>query len=52
MDILHEDYSDLILERIKLLTATGDPINPPIWWLDPEDKDAQMVSDGQVNFLC
>lgn len=52
MNKLHEDYTDLILERIKLSFDRGDPINPPIWWIDPEDKDAQMVSDGQVNFHC
>lgn len=44
---LHEDYSDLIIERFNLAVAKGDPVNPPIWWLDPEDKDAQEVHDGK-----
>lgn len=21
-------------------------VNAPVWWLDPENKDAQMVDDG------
>lgn len=48
---LHTDYSDLINERFDSVCAKGHPVNPPIWWLDPEDKTAQTVADGQVNFV-
>lgn len=44
---LHEEYSDLVVERFNLAVSKGDPVNPPIWWLDPEDKDAQEVHDGK-----
>lgn len=43
---LHESYSDLILERFQLAVSDGLPVNPPIWWLDPEDKEAQLIDDG------
>jgi hypothetical protein len=26
-------------------------VNPPIWWLDPEDKEAQAVDDGKKKNL-
>lgn len=48
---LHLEHSDLIKERFDSVCAKGHPVNPPIWWLDPEDKDAQIVADGQVNFV-
>jgi hypothetical protein len=22
-------------------------VNPPIWWLDPVDKEAQVIDDGK-----
>jgi myogenesis-regulating glycosidase len=44
---LHEQYSDLIMERFALGVSDGHPVNPPIWWLDPEDKEAQTVADGE-----
>lgn len=43
---LHEDYADVILERFRLAAESGQPVNPPIWWIDPEDLVAQQISDG------
>lgn len=43
---LHESFSDLIMERFQLAVSDGLPVNPPIWWLDPEDKEAQLIDDG------
>lgn len=45
---LHEKFAELILKRFKLAVANGDPVNPPIWWLDPEDKTAQAIDDGKT----
>ena len=33
------------MERFKLAVSTGEPVNPPIWWIAPNDKIAQTVDD-------
>lgn len=33
------------MERFKLTVAKGEPVNPPIWWIAPEDKTAQAIDD-------
>lgn len=33
------------MKRFKLAVSTGEPVNPPIWWIAPEDKIAQEISD-------
>nr|CAD7409006.1 unnamed protein product [Timema poppensis] len=38
---LHYQYSDLIIELARNSSEYGSPINPPIWWVDPDDSDAQ-----------
>lgn len=43
---LHEQYADVILERFRLAAESGQPVNPPVWWIDPEDLVAQQISDG------
>uniref|UniRef100_A0A1I8MXX3 Glycosyl hydrolase n=1 Tax=Musca domestica TaxID=7370 RepID=A0A1I8MXX3_MUSDO len=42
---LHADYTPQIMERFKLAASTGEPVNPPLWWVDPEDKTAQGICD-------
>ncbi|CAG2056796.1 unnamed protein product [Timema podura] len=42
---LHYQYSDLIIELARNSSEYGSPINPPIWWVDPDDSDAQAVDD-------
>uniref|UniRef100_A0A1I8QDH1 Glycoside hydrolase family 31 N-terminal domain-containing protein n=1 Tax=Stomoxys calcitrans TaxID=35570 RepID=A0A1I8QDH1_STOCA len=42
---LHADYTPQIMERFKLATRTGEPVNPPLWWVDPEDMVAQGIFD-------
>uniref|UniRef100_U5EPD4 Uncharacterized protein n=1 Tax=Corethrella appendiculata TaxID=1370023 RepID=U5EPD4_9DIPT len=42
---LHDQYTNVIMERFKLAVSKGDPVNPPIWWIDPEDVTAQRVYD-------
>lgn len=45
---LHQKYSDLILFRFRLLTTVGEPVNPPIWWIDPHDTVAQSINDREL----
>lgn len=33
------------MERFKLAVSNGEPVNPPIWWIAPEDKIAQAIDD-------
>ena len=33
------------MERFKMAVASGDPVNPPIWWIAPNDKIAQRIDD-------
>ncbi|XP_059158890.1 myogenesis-regulating glycosidase-like isoform X2 [Physella acuta] len=37
---LHEDYADKIIELAENARKTGEPINRPLWWLDPYDDQA------------
>lgn len=30
---LHAKYTDVIMKRFKLASESGDPVNPPIWWI-------------------
>lgn len=47
---LHDQYTDVIMDRFKLATERGDPVNPPIWWIAPDDRVAQSINDGE-NFM-
>lgn len=42
---LHLDYAEFILQRFQYGITKGEPVNPPIWWINPDDKEAQKVSD-------
>lgn len=44
---LRESYADLIVQLAKKATTTGEPINRPIWWLDPLDETAHAIDDGK-----
>lgn len=46
---LHEKFSDEILKRFNLAVETGEPVNPPMWWIDPTDKNSQGINDR--NFI-
>lgn len=45
---LHAKYTDLIMNAFRRAVAIGQPVNPPIWWIDPEDKIALGISDGEL----
>lgn len=44
---LHTSYGSYIEERFALAVSTGEPVNPPIWWIDPTDTTAQIIDDGE-----
>lgn len=45
---LHSQYTDLIMKIIQNAVDTGEPINPPIWWIDPNDNVALACGDGNL----
>lgn len=48
---LHSDYTPKIMERFKLAATTGEPVNTPLWWADPDDTTAQGIFDRQYSFV-
>jgi len=42
---LHSQITPYIMERFRLAVSHGDPVNPPLWWADPEDTIAQGIYD-------
>lgn len=32
---------------MKKAVSTGEPINPPIWWVDPLNAQAHKINDGE-----
>jgi myogenesis-regulating glycosidase len=42
---LHGKYTYNIVTRFRLAVANGDPVNPPVWWIDPTDSVAQTIAD-------
>ena len=45
---LHAKYSDEIMKAFQAAVKRGEPVNPPIWWLDPEDTVALGINDGNA----
>lgn len=43
---LHATHIDLIMQIIQNAVDTGEPVNPPIWWIDPNDEVALECNDG------
>lgn len=54
---LHANYSSYIIELMKENVRTGAPVNPPIWWISPNDSTASscravlsdLTTDGDPN---
>ncbi|XP_011693783.1 PREDICTED: uncharacterized family 31 glucosidase KIAA1161 [Wasmannia auropunctata] len=42
---LHDNYKDEILKAMQQAIDNGTPVNPPIWWIDPSDKEAHKIND-------
>ena len=51
MIALRNKYSSLIVDLAKEAVITGAPINRPIWWIDPMDKDALSIDSGKMRLL-
>ncbi|XP_001867055.2 myogenesis-regulating glycosidase [Culex quinquefasciatus] len=45
MTTLHEKYTPQIMARFKMAVSDGLPVNPPLWWISPDDTIAQKVFD-------
>ena len=50
MIALRESYANKIVDLARASTETGEPINRPIWWLDPYDETAFEIGDGETIF--
>ncbi|XP_067012525.2 myogenesis-regulating glycosidase [Anabrus simplex] len=42
---LHANYTDKIIAVMQKSVEDGSPVNPPVWWIDPEDTEAQGIDD-------
>ncbi|XP_072745588.1 myogenesis-regulating glycosidase-like [Anoplolepis gracilipes] len=42
---LHADQTSEILNAMQQAITNGTPINPPIWWVDPTNKEAHKIND-------
>jgi len=42
---IREKYGDKLLEAARLSVATGEPMNRPMWWVDPEDPVTHNIAD-------
>lgn len=45
---LHEQFTEVILQRFRLAVQTGEPVNAPLWWIDPHDRVAQLCNDRKL----
>lgn len=43
---LHVEITPKIIELMDKAVDTGEPINPPIWWVDPLNAQAHKINDG------
>ena len=47
MTALHANYAPKIIELAENSVASGEPINRPIWWVDPTDQEALAIDSGK-----
>ena len=47
MTDLHVEATPRIVNAMKKAVKTGAPVNPPIWWVDPTNKEAYKINDGK-----
>ena len=50
MTALHAAYAPMIIELANNATTSGEPINRPVWWIDPKDAEALNIDDGDCEF--
>ena len=51
MTALHASYAPLIVELANNAATSGEPINRPVWWIDPKDTEALSMDDGDCTCL-
>lgn len=49
---MHAEHTKTILTAFKKLVVFGEPVNAPIWWLDPYDEVALGINDGKFDEFC
>ena len=42
---MHEEYSDILIKWAEVSVQTGEPIVRPLWWINPDNKDALVIED-------
>ncbi|XP_029674395.1 myogenesis-regulating glycosidase-like isoform X2 [Formica exsecta] len=42
---LHANQTSEILNAMQQAITNGTPVNPPIWWVDPTNKEAHRIND-------
>lgn len=45
---LHFWYADGITNIIRKSRTMGQPVNAPIWWLDPTNQNAFKIDDRTI----
>ena len=48
---LHADHAAKIIELAENSVSSGEPVNRPIWWLDPTDQEALAIDSGKKDTL-
>ncbi|XP_026728034.1 uncharacterized protein LOC113494086 [Trichoplusia ni] len=42
---LHAQYAPEIIKACQRAVADGSPVNPPVWWIAPNDTEAHDIAD-------
>lgn len=45
---LRSQYTDKIINLMRKHIVTGVPVNPPIWWISPNDEEAFVCDSGNI----
>lgn len=45
---LHQRIAPYIQQQMKNSIENGHPVNPPIWWVSPNDTNAQKEDTGNI----
>lgn len=45
---LRSQYTDRIINLMRKHIVTGIPVNPPIWWISPNDEEALVCDSGNI----
>ena len=51
MTALHANYAAKIIELAENSVVSGEPINRPIWWVDPTDQEALAIDSGKKKHI-